>query len=243
MSDLAAPTPTSVFHSHVGVVRTVNEDAFLDAPEAGIWLVADGMGGEAQGERASRAVVDGLAGLAATTSLDVRVQQAVDVLQRINAELQQAVAETVDARMIATTVACLIGFEDSRCVCLWAGDSRVYRWRRGRLERLTRDHSQVQDLIDDQVIDAEAARDHRLKHVITRAVGALPDLELEQREDLAEPGDLYLLCSDGLHGLVTDAELERMLGAAGPDELTRALVHLAVSRGAPDNVTVGIVQP
>lgn len=243
MSVPLARRPSSAFHTHVGVVRSLNEDSFLDAPESGVWLVADGMGGESQGDLASRSVVDAMAQAQLAGDLTARAQRAAEILHRVNGELQAEAERHGDGRRIATTVACLLGFDDGRCVCLWAGDSRIYRWRAGRLEQLTRDHSQVQSLVDEHVIDPEQAAVHSMRHVITRAVGALPELELDQRLDRAEPDDLFLLCSDGLHGLVSDGELERMLADGSPEELARALVHLAVSRGAPDNVTVGIVQP
>jgi serine/threonine protein phosphatase PrpC len=171
------------------------------------------------------------------------VHRTIEVLKRVNADLRGMALQNGDDRMIATTVACLLGFDDGRCVCVWAGDSRIYRWRRGELTRLTRDHSQVQEMIEQRALDPAQAAGHRLRNVITRAVGAQDDLDLDQRLEGVESGDVFLLCSDGLHTLVSDPELAALLGRGSPAELARVLVHLAVARGAPDNVTVGVVQP
>lgn len=233
----------SAFRTHAGVVRAVNEDGYLDAPEMGVWLVADGMGGGTQGGMASHRLVEAMAAMTMTGDLAARTHQVAATLARVNGDLHAVAAAQGDGRLIATTVACLLGFEAGACRCLWAGDSRIYRWRRGALVRLTRDHSQVQELLEAKRIAPAEAAGHKLRNVITRAVGAAPELDLDETPADVEAGDLFLLCSDGLHTLVSDAELGRLLGEGSPDELARMLVHLAVSRGAPDNVTVGIVQP
>jgi serine/threonine protein phosphatase PrpC len=121
---------------------------------------------------------------------------------------------------------------------LWAGDSRAYLLREGRLARLTRDHTQVQDRVERGLLSPDEARTHPMAHVLTRAVGVGPELELARADGAAWPGDTFLLCSDGLHGVAEDAEIAAALAGKSPSVACEALLALAYERGAPDNVTV-----
>jgi serine/threonine protein phosphatase PrpC len=120
---------------------------------------------------------------------------------------------------------------------LWAGDSRAYLLRAGRLHRLTRDHSQVQEMIDRGLIAPEAAAGHPMGHVLSRAVGVEPSVEVASVIDTAADGDVFLLCSDGLHGVLTDDEIAAVLDRAQPD-VPATLIRHCLARGAPDNVTI-----
>ena len=129
-----------------------------------------------------------------------------------------------------------------RFALLWVGDSRAYLLRRGELHPLSRDHSQVQEMVDRGLISPEQARTHPRGHVLARAVGVAERLEIDAFVDTVVSGDMFLLCSDGLTGLIEDAELAVVLGAgAGRQVAVERLVALALERGAPDNVTVLIV--
>ncbi|HET9069604.1 MAG TPA: protein phosphatase 2C domain-containing protein [Amaricoccus sp.] len=223
--------------SHRGLVRAVNEDAILIDPSGALWAVADGMGGHGHGDLAADLVIDAFArmphgpggrGLLA------------DAFASAHAEVRRRAERDRLGEIGATAVALLV--EDGTAILAWAGDSRAYRLRRGALERLTRDHSLVQELIDRGEISPDEAERHPQRHVVTRAVGA-GELALPDFIDLVlEEGDLFLLCSDGLTRCVPDAGIaKRLLAAADPAQACRTLVEAALAGGAPDNVSAIVV--
>jgi serine/threonine protein phosphatase PrpC len=227
----------SAARTHAGCLRTSNEDRFLVRGEVGLWAVADGMGGHEDGSIASGLVMDSLA------SVDFGSQGAADV-RVIEASLQESNgALQVRARggIMGTTIVALLA-NAREYVCLWAGDSRAYLRRDGKLTQITHDHSLVQRLVDEGRLSAGDARTHPRLNVITRAVGAAPDLTLERRRAASQTGDLFLLCSDGLSGIVGDSEINDLLAAAPLEVAADGLVELALRRGAPDNVTVVLVR-
>lgn len=226
--------------THAGVVRRLNEDAFLDNPGIGLWVVADGVGGHAAGDYASQTLVAALSRIA-------RPESAIDLLAAVrhqtamvNANLR-AYAENEGVDLTATTVAALLCFGRHYAV-VWAGDSRVYLLRDGQLRQLTRDHTMVQELLEGGAISPEEALRHPHRNVVTRAVGAASEIELEMVQDRLQPGDIFLLCSDGLGKVIGDDEIADTLrlgaGEAAPDRL----IALALERGSPDNVTVVLVE-
>ncbi|MCY1263708.1 Protein phosphatase PrpC [compost metagenome] len=230
----------SASHSHVGMVRQVNEDACLDAAQVGLWAVADGMGGHAAGDFVSNLVVDSLRRVAPLPELDEMVAALRAELAEVNRQVRDEAARR-GVNVMGSTLVLLLARGD-RAVCLWAGDSRLYRCRAGRLAAISRDHSYVQELIDSSVLSVEEASGHPMGNIVTRAVGAQDDLQLaEIRLDVA-PGDCFLLCSDGLNKTVEDAELEAVLRHTTPYEMVRSLVHLGLTRGAPDNITAVVVK-
>ncbi|CAG2147840.1 Serine/threonine phosphatase stp [Cupriavidus yeoncheonensis] len=225
----------------VGRVRERNEDACLDLPDQGIWVVADGMGGHAVGDFASQAVTQALASLAARPLLEERLADVGAVLQDVNRTLI-AEAARLQVRCVGTTVVVLAA-GDRRCGCLWAGDSRLYRMRDGRLQRLTRDHSQVERLLARGLITAEEARHHPAHNTITRAVGAADTLLPEQLFVDVAGGDVFLLCSDGLSNEVEEDAIASVLAAGGDlDAAAQELVKMALDHGGHDNVTVVVVR-
>ncbi|MDF9895867.1 UNVERIFIED_ORG: serine/threonine protein phosphatase PrpC [Pseudomonas vranovensis] len=127
-------------------------------------------------------------------------------------------------------------------VCLWAGDSRLYRLRDGRLEGISRDHSYVQELQDSGLLSEAEARVHPRANIVTRAIGVEPELELESVPLHILPGDTYLLCSDGVNKTVEDHEIREVLGHSDPYQVVRSLVHLGLTRGAPDNITAVVIK-
>lgn len=230
----------SSFRTHTGPVRAVNEDACLEAPEIGLWAVADGMGGHEGGQLASSMIVEALGALRHNApSVDFR-DAIAGALTGVNASLREISAKQFEGRTIGSTVAALFA-RNGEATCLWAGDSRLYRLRHGRLEQVTHDHSHVQELVREGVISAEEARNHRLSNIITRAVGADAELTLDRIELQIEAGDVYLLCSDGLNKVVDDTEIAQILKEGSCEEIVSALIHLCLVRNVSDNVTVGVI--
>jgi serine/threonine protein phosphatase PrpC len=239
-------TKTSVRFSayaatHVGRIRAVNEDAILDLGEVGLWAVADGVGGADAGDHASQLIVQSLGGTREPASAAAFLADVRQSLERANRQLREEAAATGRGRLIASTIVCLLFFGDRYC-CVWAGDSRIYRLRGGRLEQLTHDHSEVQSLVDYGLITAEEARRHPNANVITRAVGAEDTLQLDAVEGAIEAGDAFLLCSDGLTKVVDDWEIAAALDNYSPTDAVRHLIQTTLERGAPDNVSVAAVK-
>lgn len=233
----------SAARSDVGKVRACNEDAFLDNPEHGLWVVADGMGGHHGGERASRLIVESLAELPVDSPLESRVQQACQCLRWLNRRLAHELTLTggQPARIMGSTVAILL-LDGQRAVCIWAGDSRCYLWRHARLYQLTRDHSLQQRLIDEQGLsEAEAGR-HPSAHALTRAVGACDDLRLDILELQVYPGDAFLLCSDGLHQYVEPPTLGHALSLPSPRAALERLFEQVLQGDARDNLTAVVIR-
>ncbi len=224
--------------THVGCRRRMNEDAVLSRPELGVWAVADGMGGHEAGEVASALVVEGLAGLDPGLALPQRAAAAGRALEGVNDALQ---ALAGGRRTIGSTVVAVLA-DERAFVCIWAGDSRVYRVRGGGLQQLTRDHSLVQELVDLGEIDAAEAEGHPNANVITRAVGVDATLKLDLVEGDVRPGDVFLLASDGLTRLMSDDELRIGLQADGLEATADLFLDTCLERGAPDNVSLVILR-
>lgn len=223
--------------SDTGLVRPANEDSYASLAQAQVWAVADGMGGHENGRFASQAIAEAVQAAAFPEVFEA----ACDALgAAIHAANQRIFAAAQDAgKLMGSTVVALV-VRGSEFAVLWAGDSRAYLLRGDQLIQLTRDHSQVQDMLDRGLLSAEQAADHPMRHVLSRAVGVQPALEIDAIRDHIQTGDLFLLCSDGLHGVLSDEEIAAILrrDEAGS---ARALVAACLERGAPDNVTVVLV--
>lgn len=231
---------TSSARSDVGRVREINEDACLDQPELGRWAVADGMGGHAVGDLASRLVIDTLSRLPPPVGMKALIADARARLQKANRQLRNEAARR-QVQRIGSTVIVLLAC-DRFCGYLWAGDSRLYLYREGQLRQLTRDHSQIEELKSLGVITDEQARHHPAQHMITRAVGATDQLELDDDAIEVADGDVFLLCSDGLSNEVTDEEMLAVLTTVECERAPEELVELALARGGRDNITAVVVQ-
>ncbi len=231
----------SAAESHLGAVRRINEDACLELADQGLWVVADGMGGHQAGDVASQSIVAALADIGGYQSMGEFVTDVERRLLAVDARLRQASGGDEDAMMGSTVVALLAWH---RLVAfVWAGDSRAYRLRAGRLRQLTRDHSEVEELIARGELTREAAEAHPSANVITRAIGALDGTEtLEVGMSDLRPGDRYLLCSDGLSNYIEDTDLSEVLTNQLYSEAPRVLVDMANSRGGDDNITVVLTQ-
>ena len=245
LRDVPEPGPTepllrSVAHSDVGRVRKHNEDSFLDRPDLGLWTVADGMGGMTAGEVASQAIVAALDGIAAGLDAPSVLAEIRDRIAAVNARLLDLAGRRGPGVVIGSTVAGLV-VRGGHFACFWAGDSRVYRFRGGELDQLTRDHSLVQDMVDAGVLRPEDAERHPQANVVQRAVGVDDELALDWVHARIERGDVFLLCSDGLTRMVADSEIEQALCGGGITEVGPALIATTLDRGAKDNVTVILV--
>ena len=231
VEDLAPPRFRSAAASDVGRVRQINQDSFLERTDVGIWAVADGLGGHSDGEVASRMVCDALADMVPDSSFEDLVDDARRRVSEVNDHLVRAANRPVNAVQSGSTVVALLA-RGTRYAVLWAGDSRAYRWRDGRLEQVTRDHSVAADG-DGNGADANA---------ITRAVGGEETLELDIFRDRVHRGDRFLLCSDGLSRTVSHEQLEKWLAHEDIQRAVQSLIEAALETGGPDNVTALVVE-
>ncbi|MEM9435610.1 MAG: SpoIIE family protein phosphatase [Pseudomonadota bacterium] len=229
--------------SDVGCIRKVNEDSVLAAPKSGLWLVADGMGGHAAGDFASQSIVGQMETLGIPAgALDLRAR----FMRRLSTANASILTHSVELGKgaIGSTVAALL-IQQDHYACIWSGDSRVYRYRQGQLTRVTRDHTEVQQLIDNGTITEDQAFDWPQRNVITRAIGVTDVPECDMVEGGLADGDIFLLCSDGLTEYYHDSELEGVLARTPPDALDvlcDQLIETAKERGGKDNVSVIIVR-
>lgn len=234
-----ARTLTSASASHRGKVRGINQDACLEHQELDLWVVADGVGGGRDGERASRAVCDILALLRGAASLEALVAAVQAALQTVNAELLEDGHEYQDT--CATTVVVLL-VHDGRFAVSWAGDSRVYQWHESRLAQLTTDHN-VYEALDRS--DAFAGFKDLVVpdgNLITRSVGGADQVELEVRYGELRRGSRFLLCSDGVYRELSDAEIGEILAQAdSPADACRRFQEEVLRRAARDNFTALVV--
>ncbi len=225
-------TTTAV--THEGRARSVNQDSLLVREEAALWAVADGMGGHQAGEVASAAIVSALQ----EPALDGDIQSNLDQLKAALKSANDAIfaaASRVGERMGST--AAMLHVNGMQFACVWVGDSRIYRFRDGRLKQITRDHTHVQELIDRGTLTREEASHHPMSHVVSRAVGVDSNLETDGVIGELETRDIFLLCSDGLTGMVSDEEIAAHLQTERRGAC-QALLELVLDRGAPDNVTI-----
>jgi serine/threonine protein phosphatase Stp1 len=220
-----------------GLARAENEDCHASLPEQQVWLVADGMGGHDNGRFASQAIVEA----ARAATLPDGLEQACFALGgAIHAANERIYATSREAgKMMGSTVVALVVREGEFAV-MWAGDSRAYLYRDDQLIQLTRDHSQVQELMDRGMLTPAEAADHPMRHVLARAVGVQPTLDIDAIRDTVVKGDLFLLCSDGLHGVVDEVEIAAILKEHGNGGAPK-LIEASLEHGAPDNVTVVLV--
>jgi serine/threonine protein phosphatase Stp1 len=236
----AAFTWRSAAVTSQGNVRTHNEDAVLELPAAGLWAVADGMGGHNAGDVASRMIVEALCGVTRRERPSELLDDVEDRLCAVNERLYRT-SLAGEGGVCGSTVAVLLAF-GSHCLSVWAGDSRIYRSRAGVLACITRDHSEVQAMVDEGVLDAAAAGRHTAQNVITRAVGGGPELYLDLELRELEHRDRYLLCTDGLYKELADERLAAHLAANDPEGACRVLLKQALAGTCSDNVSIAVVE-
>ena len=227
--------------TNVGNVRKINEDACLDLPSRGLWVVADGMGGHAGGDIASQMIVESLRKIPAADKLSGFVNGVEDCLLDANSKLYDMSISGEEQRVIGSTVAALLAYEN-HCICAWVGDSRIYRLRDGLFEQVTRDHSEVEEMIEQGLITPEAAEAHPSANVITRAVGGTSDLHVDLELVDLRSQDRFLVCSDGLYKELSDNEMRDRLASGNCKQVCQNLVSTALERECADNVTVVAVE-
>jgi protein phosphatase len=241
--------------SDVGVIRSHNEDCFDIDPENQVFVVADGMGGHSHGEIASRIAVDAIRDFVTMTNdTDATLPFEMDVSlgrhgNRLRAAIRvahdrvlKAIRQDASLHGMGTTVVGLL-LDGTSAAIAHVGDSRAYRLRDGKLELLTQDHTWVNEQVVAGFLSEEQARAHPLKNVVTRALGGEAEVDIDVREWPVQPGDLFLLCSDGLTTMLTDEEILSRLRVSGRlEEVCNRLVRDANSRGGYDNVSVVLVR-
>jgi protein phosphatase len=244
----------TIGESDVGRKRQHNEDAFRCEDALGLFVVADGVGGHAKGEVASAEAVDQIfafvrQGRATIDSYAAKPDEAMrKQLSRLLESAVQSACYMVfgmaemdpSQKGMSTTISSLL-ISAGHAVTAQVGDSRVYRVRDGVAKQLTEDHTLVNYKLKQGLITEEEARTMKGKNVITRAVGHKDYVEVDVRETDARPGDIFLLCSDGLHGYLQDGEVEKVLAAGPRDQAAARFIKLANDRGGKDNITVVLV--
>jgi protein phosphatase len=241
-----------------GLRRSSNEDSYSARPDVGLFLVADGMGGHAAGEVASRVVVESVAAFIEETAgedrhrtwpfpfepaLSLEGNRLKAAFRLANRKLAGAIADSQDLRGMATTASAILhGAQHSAVAHI--GDSRVYVLRGAELTQITDDHSWVEEQVRAGTLTPAAARQHPWRNVVTRALSGGEDPEIDMVEIQPAPGERYLLCSDGLFGVVADDLLADVLGdrSASLDEICGRLIDAANAAGGPDNITVMVLQ-
>lgn len=223
--------------SHPGAVRKRNEDNMVDRPEVGLWVVADGAGGHGAGDVASTAIAEAMQAIPPGLSAAEMLAQVRLRLDAVHADLQARSEERGTGGVIASTVVVLLA-RGGHYAALWAGDSRIYMFRDGMLHRVTRDHSLVQELVDSGALTEEEAERHPQANIITRAIGAQGALSLDKVSNRIQPGDRFMLCSDGVFKELPEAQIAGLIAQGGS---AQDLVAAAVAAGARDNVTVVLV--
>ena len=241
-----------------GLRRTSNEDSHSTRPDLGLFIVADGMGGHVAGEVASRVAVESIAAFIEETAgadrnrtwpfpfepeLSLEANRLKGAFRIANRRIAAAIADSQDLRGMATTASAILHGPTHSCVA-HIGDSRVYLLRGPDLRQLTHDHSWVEEQVRAGTLTADAARQHPWRNVVTRALSGGEDPEIDVVEMTPQPGDRYLLCSDGLFGVVPDGLILELMSdrAATLEDTCGRLIDAANAAGGPDNITAMILQ-
>ena len=223
----------------VGKVRKSNQDALVVSDELLLYGVADGMGGHNGGETASAGARDGL--IAALMGKEPSLDALRDAITKVNADLFRQQAQDESLSGMGTTLS-VIWMSEHFVYQGHVGDSRVYRFREGKLEQMTDDHSLVGELVRAGYLTPEQAENHPNKNVILRAVGTEEGIDIDLAVEERKPGDLWLICSDGLHGMVKDEAMETILSVNTAEAAVKLLMDAALAAGGRDNISVVLLQ-
>jgi protein phosphatase len=226
--------------THTGRVRAENEDAHIVLPEAGLWAVSDGMGGHEAGGLASSTIVRGLGSIKPQSSVAHLLAVCEECVLGANDYLNQ-IGKERGGVIVGATLAVLLA-QGADYACLWAGDSRIYRVREGEIRQISRDHTEVQALIDQRIFTPLEGKAWPRRSVITRAIGVSPDPGLEVENGILLDGDAFVICSDGLTEHVSDSEIAKLVSTRPSQDACDHLVALSLERGGTDNVTVIVVR-
>lgn len=225
--------------SHPGKVRSRNEDAFLVRTDLGLWAVADGMGGHDAGDLASGLIVQVLDGISGTRTALQLLEETENRIFQANRQLIE-ISRQRSGRIIGSTVTILLISED-HFACIWAGDSRLYLVSHEAIKQISRDHTEVEEMLAAGAVTAEEAR-LLPQNVITKAIGVHENPELEVVTGAFEESDVFILCSDGLTKHVAEQEILGHALTGDAQSISTTLVDLAVQRGGLDNITVVVVR-
>lgn len=231
----------------IGRTRSSNQDFLGNKKEENLFLVADGMGGHVGGERASHLAVDTILdkyrpGEEKKKNFQQIKKSLEQAIQSANAAIFEESLQDHERQQMGTTIVALV-LHGGQAVLAHVGDSRIYRLRNSKLEQLTVDHSLVQEQIKAGIIREEDSKNHRMKNVITRALGIEKEVEVDMKSVRVQEGDLFLLCSDGLHGMISDEDiLQILLSEPDLERCGRSLIESANENGGKDNVTATLVR-
>jgi PPM family protein phosphatase len=242
--------------SDPGLRRTSNEDSYSARPDVGLFVVADGMGGHVAGEVASRVAVEAIEAFIEETagadknrtwpfpfdpSISLEANRLKAAFRLANRRIGGAIADSQELRGMATTASAVL-FGKSGASVAHVGDSRVYVLRAGSLEQITSDHSWVEEQVRAGTMSRTAARQHPWRNVVTRALSGGEDPEVDVTEVRPKPGERYLICSDGLFGVVADQRIAEIVGEqVALDKICQRLIDAANEAGGPDNITTLIL--
>jgi serine/threonine protein phosphatase PrpC len=251
------PSLTWAVTSDPGLRRTSNEDSYATRPDVGLFVVADGMGGHVAGEVASRVAVEAIEAFIQETAgadknrtwpfpfdptISLEANRLRAAFRLANRRIGSAIADSQDLRGMATTASAVL-FGARTASVAHVGDSRVYVLRAGELQQITSDHSWVEEQVRAGTMTRTAARQHPWRNVVTRALSGGDDPEVDVTEVSPKPGERFLLCSDGLFGVVPDGRIAEILAMKAPlDAICQGLVNAANEAGGPDNITTLILQ-
>ena len=252
------PSLTWAVISDSGLKRTSNEDSYSTRPDVGLFVVADGMGGHVAGEVASRVAVEAIESFIQETAgadknrtwpfpfdptISLEANRLRAAFRLANRKIASAIADSQDLRGMATTASAVLLGPRTASVA-HVGDSRVYVLRAGQLEQITNDHSWVEEQVRAGTLTPTAARQHPWRNVVTRALSGGEDPEVDVTEVSPEPGERYLLCSDGLFTVVPDTRIADLLSQKDMslEAIARSLVEAANEGGGPDNITALVLQ-
>lgn len=244
MNDITIRRPVkwrSAGLTDVGKVRKINEDAIMSRPDACLWAIADGMGGHEAGDIASKMIVKSLEDVKIDEDLNAAVKSIEECIHDVNRRIIEYSEIMLDGRITGATLVSFL-INNQLGVCLWAGDSRLYRFHNNTLEQISRDHSRTEELLKSGLIKPENASSHPESNVITRAVGVSEDLNLETRVFSIQSGDTFLLCSDGLYNSVSNEIMIQYLSCEDPNEAVQGLISAALYNQANDNASVIVLK-
>ncbi len=239
----------SAGRSDVGRVRSGNEDAYFADEARGVFIVADGMGGHAAGEVASQIVTEmvgpGVSQAVMEGLTPAELQKVtLALIEQANRAILERADDEPEKRGMGTTLTLLTLMPEGHYLADQVGDSRAYLLRDGELTQITRDHTVVQQQVDRGALTAEQARDHPLSHILTRALGTEEQVEADTYFDGVKPGDRFLLCSDGLSGMISDEQIKEIVSTPTDNlqEIADALVDAANQAGGMDNITALVIE-
>lgn len=233
--------------SDIGLIRQNNEDYWTQLEEEPLFVLADGMGGHRAGEVASREAANCLCMyfkhkiLQTDKSLEDTVEVLFDGISEVNRIIYRLSRQFAELRGMGTTL-CSVFLHPDGLIYGHVGDSRIYRLRKHELERLTRDHSLLRELIDLGQLSEQQADDFLYKNILTKAVGTEPSIEPSVYVDTIEIGDILLMCSDGLTDMLSDEEIQKILSDGPMEESAQKLIQTAIEKGGYDNVTVVLIE-